>query len=158
MIINGYNLRCIYVRLYLRYWSAWWSVPSNLYIWRYSFWFVYMKVQLGELSKARRKLMIEVAPTLWLRPIASNIFGFDNLKSDWDIFKLSSSLEKYYESSPALTMFVGHWTTFYKSRFLLRDGIREVPMVGLIHLNFKCKMGIWQILIRLNALMTCTKK
>ena len=131
-------------------WSASWFVPSDLYIWRYRW------------VHHQWKLMIEVATTLWLRSIGCNIFTLDAIKLDRDIFKLSASLKmlwnhKCYETSSDWTMCMGHWTKFDKSQ-VFQNGIWEVPMVGLIHLNFGRKKGIWQIPIRLNALMTCTKK
>ena len=52
---------------------------------------------------------------------------------------------------------MGGMKKHYFTNIFFPNGIREVPMVGLIHLNFKCKMGIWQIPIRLNALMTTTR-
>ena len=37
---------------------------------------------------------------------------------------------------------MGGMKKHYFTNIFFPNGIREVPMVGLIHLNFKCKMGI----------------
>ena len=52
---------------------------------------------------------------------------------------------------------MGGMKNIISQTYFFPNGIREVPMVGLIHLNFRCKKGIWQIPIRLNALMTTTR-
>ena len=41
------------------------------------------------------------------------------------------------------------------NRKFFRTAFEKYPWLGLIHLNFGRKKGIWQIPIRLNALMTC---
>ena len=123
-------------------WSASWFVPSDLYIWRYRW------------VHHQWKLMIEVATTLWLRSIGCNIFALDWIKLDRDIFKQFVNVMKPVLNEQYVWV-IGQNLT---NRKFFRTAFEKYPWLGLIHLNFGRKKGIWQIPIRLNALMTCTKK